>query len=64
MLILWAMLFLILSIVLGYMAFGGIAVAITFFSKILFFIALVCFLLFLVLIIVGRMKTRAEGKEK
>lgn len=56
MLLLWAILFFILAIVLGIMAFGGIAVAISFFTKLLFFLAFVCFLISLILMIVERMR--------
>jgi uncharacterized membrane protein YtjA (UPF0391 family) len=62
MLILWALLFFVIAIVTGIIAFGGVAIAISFFSKFLFLIALVCFLIFLLLIIVQKIKTRPDTK--
>lgn len=58
MLLLWGLLFLAAAIVTGILAFGGIAIAISFFAKILFFISLVCVLIFVVLMIIERIKAR------
>lgn len=54
MLLLWAIVFIVLAIVLGALAFGGIAVAVSFFTKILFLLSLLCFLAGLVLILIER----------
>ena len=45
----WALLFFIVSIVAGFLGFSGIAVATSGIAKILFFIAIAIFLVFLVL---------------
>jgi uncharacterized membrane protein YtjA (UPF0391 family) len=60
MLLLWAILFLILAIALGILAFGGIAVAVTFFTKLLFFLSLICFLISFILIVIEKI----QAKEK
>jgi uncharacterized membrane protein YtjA (UPF0391 family) len=59
--ILWALLFVCLAIITGILGFSGIVVAITFFSKILFFISLICFFIFIVLIIINKIN---KGKRK
>jgi uncharacterized membrane protein YtjA (UPF0391 family) len=53
---LWAVIFLLLSIVLGLTAFSGVAIAISFFSKILFLAALILLLLSLILFVYERRK--------
>lgn len=60
MLLLWAILFLALAILLGISAFGGIAIAISFFTKVLFFASFLCFLVALILIIVEKIKAREK----
>ena len=45
----WALLFFIVSIVAGFLGFSGVAVATAGVAKILFFIAVAIFLVFLVL---------------
>ena len=45
----WALLFFIVSIVAGFLGFSGVAVATAGIAKILFFIAVAIFLVFLVL---------------
>jgi uncharacterized membrane protein YtjA (UPF0391 family) len=61
MLLLWAILFLILAITISVLAFGGIAVAVTFFTKLLFFVAFICFLISLILIVIEKI-LRKERK--
>lgn len=61
-LILWALLFFIVGIILGVVAFGGIAIAVSFFTKILFLMALICFLISFILVIVERIQVK-EKKE-
>lgn len=63
MLLLWAILFLFVAIVLFIVAFGGVAIAISFFTKILFFISFLCFLIALILMILEKIKTK-EKEEK
>ncbi len=58
MILLYAILFLALAIILFILAFGGIAVAISFFTKLLFFLALICVLVSLILIIIEKMQRR------
>lgn len=60
MILLWAILFLVLAIILGVFAFGGIAIAISFFTKVLFFLSLVCFLISLILIIIEKIQAREK----
>lgn len=62
MLILWAVLFLAVAVVTGILAFGGVAIAISFFAKIFFFISLLCLIIFMVLIIFQRIKANSENK--
>lgn len=56
MLLLWAILMIVLAIVLGILAFGGIAIAISFFTKILFLLSLICFVIGLVLIFIEKVR--------
>ncbi len=60
MLLLWAILFIIAAIALGIFAFVGVAIAVSFFTKILFLLSFICFLIALVLILVEKM----QAKEK
>jgi uncharacterized membrane protein YtjA (UPF0391 family) len=54
----WALIFLVIGLVLGAMGFGGIGGAFVEIAKILFFIALALFVIFLVLaLIAGRSVT-------
>lgn len=58
MLFLWAILFFIVAMILAFVAFGGVAIAISFFTKVLFFLAFICFLIGIVLIVVERIQTK------
>jgi len=49
----WALIFLIVGLVLGLMGFGGVGGAFVDIAKILFFIAIAIFLIFLVLALMG-----------
>lgn len=60
MLLVWAILFLILAITIFVLAFGGIAIAITFFTKLLFFIAFVCFLISLGLMLMEKIRNKEK----
>ncbi len=60
MLLLWAILFLVLAIALGALAFGGIAIAVSFFTKVLFFMAFICFLISLILIVIEKIKAKEK----
>lgn len=60
MLLLWAILFIILAIACGIFAFGGIAVAVSFFTKLLFIVSFTCFLVALVLIVIEKIQTRKK----
>lgn len=64
MLFLWAVVFLIVAIVLALLAFGGIAVAISFFSKMLFLLSFICFLVFIVLMLLERYKLKSNKNER
>jgi uncharacterized membrane protein YtjA (UPF0391 family) len=55
---LWAVLFFVIGIILGIIAFGGIAVAVSFFTKVLFLIALICILVSFILIIIERIQAK------
>ena len=57
-LLLWAALFFVLAIILGVIAFGGIAIAISFFTKVLFFFSLLCFLTSFILVIIEKIQSR------
>lgn len=63
MLLLWAILFLAAAIVLGVIAFGGIAIAISFFTKLLFIASFLCFLIALILIIVEKIQAKERKKD-
>lgn len=56
--LIWAILFLAIAIIAGILAFGGVAVAISFYAKILFLISLICLLLFIILIILEKLKNQ------
>lgn len=58
MVLLWAILFLVIAIALGALAFGGIAIAVSFFTKVLFFISFICFLISLILIIIEKIQAK------
>jgi uncharacterized membrane protein YtjA (UPF0391 family) len=58
--LLWAILFFLISIVAGILAYTGIAVAVTFYAKVFFFIATVSFMIFLILIFLRK----ASGNDK
>jgi len=60
MLLFWAILFLLVAIMLGAFAFSGVVIAISFFTKILFFASFVCFLISLILIILEKMKIKEK----
>lgn len=60
MIILWAILFFILAIVLGVLAFGGVAIAISFFTKLLFFFSLVCFLIAFILVMIEKYVSKKQ----
>jgi uncharacterized membrane protein YtjA (UPF0391 family) len=60
MLLLWAILFFAVAIILSIVAFGGIAIAISFFTKILFFFALVCFIVSFILIVIDKIQARKK----
>jgi uncharacterized membrane protein YtjA (UPF0391 family) len=57
-LLLWAALFFVLAIILGVVAFGGIAIALSFFTKVLFFFSLLCFLTSFILVIIEKIQSR------
>lgn len=59
-LLLWSALFFVFGIILGVIAFGGIAVAISFFTKLLFFFSLICFLVSFVLVIIEKIQARGK----
>lgn len=61
MLLLWAILFLVIAIILGSLAFSGVAIAISFFTKILFFLSLMCFLISLILVIIEKMQKKENN---
>lgn len=60
MLLLWAILFLVAAIVLGVVAFSGIAIAVSFFTKVMFVLSFLCFIVALVLVLVEKI----QAKEK
>lgn len=55
---LWALLFLLIAIVTALVGFSGVAIAVSLLSKILFFISIVSFIVFLVLIFVEKYQMR------
>lgn len=59
-LLLWSALFFVVGITLGIIAIGGIAIAISFFTKILFLLSLLCFLVSFTLIIVEKIQAREK----
>lgn len=62
MLIIWSIIFFVTAIVLGVAAFGGIAIAISFFTKVLFFFSFVSFLISFVLIFVEKMQNKTKNE--
>lgn len=58
MILLWAILFLIIAIVLGILAFGGIAIAVSFFTKVLFLLSFICFFIALIFVIIEKIQAR------
>lgn len=58
MVLLWAILFLVIAIALGILAFGGIAIAVSFFTKILFLLSFICFLIALILIVIEKIQAK------
>jgi len=63
-LLLWAALFFVMGVILGIIAIGGIAIAISFFTKILFLLSLICFLTSFILIIVEKIQVKEKKLEK
>ncbi len=63
-LILWAILFFVAAILLGFLAFGGIAIAVSFFTKILFLLSLICFMVAFILIMIERIQIKAKKKSE
>lgn len=63
MLLMWSALFLVIAIMLGIIAFSGIAIAISFFTKVLFFLSILCFMVSWVLIIVDRIQKQERKDE-
>ena len=63
MLVLWAILFFIAAIVLGFLAFGGVAIAISFFTKLLFLFSLICFVIAFVLFFMEKVKLKREHRK-
>lgn len=61
--LIWSLGFLLVAIIAGILAFSGIVVAVTFISKILFAISLLCFLGFLVLHYIRKMQKKADKSE-
>ncbi len=61
MMLLWSIIFFILGIVLGALAFGGIAIAVSFFTKVLFLFSLICFLIAFILLIIEKMQTKDKN---
>lgn len=64
MLLLWAVLFFVVAIVLGITAFGGIAIAVSFFTKVMFFLSFFCFLIAFILVIVEKMQAKSKNDIK
>ncbi|MFI4938213.1 MAG: DUF1328 domain-containing protein [Candidatus Berkiellales bacterium] len=58
MLLLWAILFMVIAMGLGFLAFNSIAIAIPFFAKFLFLISLGCLFVSLILIVVVRINIK------
>lgn len=64
MLLLWSVLFILVGILLAMMAFSSVAIAISFFTKIMFFCALVCFIIAFILVLVERIEKKEKEIEK
>ncbi len=64
MILLLAILFLVIAIILGFLAFGGVAIAMSFFTKVLFFLSLICFLISLILMIIEKMQKKANKPDE
>jgi len=60
MLLLWAILLIVIAIGLGALAFSGVAIAVSFFTKVLFLLSFVCFLAALVLIVVEKIQKKEK----
>lgn len=58
--LLWSVIFLLVAIVTGVLAFTGVVVAVTFIAKVLFFISLVCLGIFFILFMLRRMKPKDD----
>lgn len=56
MILLWAILFLVISISIYILAYAGIAIALSTFTKFLFFVALIGFLIALILVVIEKMQ--------
>lgn len=52
--LMWSLVFLLIAIGAGILAFTGIAIAITFYAKFLFFVSILCFIIFLVLFLIRK----------
>lgn len=61
MLLLWAILFLVAAIVLGVVAFSGIAIAVSFFTKVMFVLSFLCFIVALVLVLVEKIQAKEKN---
>jgi uncharacterized membrane protein YtjA (UPF0391 family) len=60
MILLWAILFLAISLALGVFAFSGVAIAISFFTKILFSLSFACLMISLILIIIEKIQAHRK----
>lgn len=60
MILLWAILLIVIAIALFILAFSGIAIAISFFTKLLFLCSLFCFLAALILIVIEKIQRREK----
>ena len=58
MILLWAILFIVIAIALGILAFGGIAIAVSFFTKVLFLLSFICFLIALILVVIEKIQAK------
>jgi len=63
-LLLWAALFFVCGLALAVLAFGGIAIAVSFFTKILFLLSLLCFVVAFALVLVEKIQVRKSKEEK
>jgi len=59
-LILWSALFFICGITLGIIAFGGVAIAVSLFTKVMFLLSLICFLISFILIIIEKIQVKTK----